>query len=56
MESNFIGRREELKLLQEIYESNEAELLKKTKLPSGGTSSRMIEDLVDAGFLIYSFF
>ena len=29
------------------------ELLDKVKLASGGSSSRMIEDLVDAGFLIY---
>jgi len=29
------------------------ELLEKTKLPSGGYSSKIIEELVDAGFLIY---
>ncbi|MEI6241908.1 MAG: ATP-binding protein [Chlamydiota bacterium] len=29
------------------------ELLEKVKLESGGSSSRIIEDLVDAGFLIY---
>lgn len=29
------------------------EILKKVKLPSGGSSSRIIDDLVNAGFLIY---
>lgn len=32
---------------------SKGELLKKTKLPSGGSSSKVIEELVDAGFVIY---
>lgn len=40
-------------LAKAVYGLTKDELLKKVKLKSGGYSSKIIEDLIDAGFLVY---